>query len=89
MPETTKLSSKGQLILPKSIRDAHNWQPGTKFAVEPVAGGVLLKPLKPFPATRLEDVFGCLKYNGRPKTIAEMDRAIVKELKERRGRGRY
>ena len=32
--ETTKLSSKGQVVLPKSVRDAHKWQPGAEFAVE-------------------------------------------------------
>jgi AbrB family looped-hinge helix DNA binding protein len=47
--ETTRLSSKGQVILPKSIRDAHRWQPGTEFMVEDTAEGVLLRPAKPFP----------------------------------------
>lgn len=87
--ETTRLSSKGQLILPKSIRDAQKWRPGTQFSVEQVNGCVLLRPLKPFPPTRFEDVFGCLKYTGRPKTIAQMNEAIGKMVKERHARGRY
>ena len=48
--ETTRLSSKGQLVLPKSIRDADNWSEGTEFLVERVADGVLLRPLRPVPA---------------------------------------
>ena len=32
--ETTKLSSKGQIVLPKSIRNARNLLPGTEFSVE-------------------------------------------------------
>lgn len=87
--ETTRLSSKGQVILPKSIREAHNWRPGTDFAVEVVAEGVLLKPLKPFPPTKIEDVAGMLKYKGRPKTLAEMDRGIAKEVRRRHALGRY
>jgi len=87
--ETTKLSSKGQLVLPKSIRDAQKWRPGTQFSVEQVNGGVLLKPVRPFPPTKLEDVAGCLKYKGRPKTMAEMDQAIAKEVRRRRALGRY
>ena len=59
--ETTRLSSKGQIILPKSVRDARQWKPG---AVEAVKEGVLLRPLKPFPRTKLEDVSGFLKYKG-------------------------
>jgi len=48
--ETTRLSSKGQVILPKSIRDAHRWQPGTEFVVEETTEGILLRPAKTFPA---------------------------------------
>jgi len=50
--ETTRLSSKGQVILPKSIRASHKWEPGVEFAVEDTPDGVLLRPLKPFEATR-------------------------------------
>lgn len=32
--ETTRLSSKGQVILPKSIRDARHWAPGAEFEIE-------------------------------------------------------
>jgi AbrB family looped-hinge helix DNA binding protein len=87
--EATRLSSKGQVILPKSIRDAHRWQPGTEFVVEDTNAGVLLRPAKPFPASRLDDVAGCLRYRGEPKTLAQMDAAINAEVKARRGRGLY
>jgi len=75
--ETTKLSSKGQIILPKHIRTAHQWQPGVEFQVEDTPDGVLLRPLKPFKATRLKDVIGCTGYRGPKKAIAEMDAAIA------------
>ncbi len=87
--ETTRLSSRGQVILPKSIRDAHRWQPGTEFVVEETTEGILLRPAKPFPPTRIEDVAGCLRYAGKPKTLAEMEAAIRTEVKARRARGRY
>ena len=38
-----------------------------------------------FPVTRPEDVFGFLRYNGPPKSIEEMDAAVLEEAK-RRGR---
>ena len=51
--ETTKLSSKGQVVLPKSVRDAQSLSlPGTEFAVEEVSEGILLRPLRPFASTR-------------------------------------
>ena len=87
--ETTRLSSKGQVVLPKAVREAHDWQPGLVLAIEQTSGGVLLRPLKTTQPRKVEDVFGCLKYTGRPKTIPQMHEAVSKELKKRRGSGRY
>ncbi len=74
--DTTRLSSKGQVVLPKHIRAAHRWQPGVEFSVEDTGEGVYLRPLKPFEPTRLEDVLGCAGYKGPARTIEEMDGAI-------------
>jgi AbrB family looped-hinge helix DNA binding protein len=40
---TTKVSTKGQVILPKSIRQERRWSPGTRLIVEDTPDGVLLK----------------------------------------------
>lgn len=90
--ETTRLLSKGQVILPESIRLAHHWEPGTEFMVEDTAEGILLRPAQLFPPTRLEDVIGCTGYSGPRKTIEDMDAAIALGVKtqhdrERNGRG--
>ena len=87
--ETTKLSTKGQIVLPKAIRDARGWAPGTEFQLEERPTGILLRPVKPFPPTRLEDVSGCLRYTGKAKTIEEMDAGIARIVKERDDRSRY
>jgi AbrB family looped-hinge helix DNA binding protein len=87
--ETTKLSSKGQVILPRSVRDGHNWPPGTEFAVEAVGDGVLLRPLKTFKPTTLQDVIGSTGYIGKAKSLADMEQAIARGVKERNARGRY
>ena len=87
--ETCRLSSKGQLVLPKAIRDAGNWSAGTEFVVEVVPQGVLLRPVRPYVTTRLEDVVGCAGYRGPQRSVADMDRAIALGVKARRGRGRY
>jgi len=86
---TTTLSTKGQVILPKSIRERRRWGPGTRLVVEDTPEGVLLKPAPLFPPTRPEDVYGMLKYSGPPKTIEEMDAAITAEVKRRHTRGRH
>ena len=87
--ETTRLSSKGQVVVPKAVREAHGWRTGMEFAVEEVPGGVLLRPCKPFKRSKLKEVRGCLKYPGEAKSTAEMDSAIAASVKERHGRGGY
>jgi AbrB family looped-hinge helix DNA binding protein len=82
--ETTKLSSKGQIVLPRSIRNARKLQPGTEFLAEDTADGILLLPLKPFPQTQIDAVFGSLRYAGPPKTVDEMHDAVLSEAKRRR-----
>jgi AbrB family looped-hinge helix DNA binding protein len=86
---TTTVSTKGQVILPKAIRQRRNWAPGTRLVVEDTPDGVLLKAAPVFAPTRPEDVAGMLAYRGPPKTIEEMDAAITAELKRRHARGRY
>ncbi|HFE67071.1 MAG TPA: AbrB/MazE/SpoVT family DNA-binding domain-containing protein [Chloroflexi bacterium] len=41
----TKLSSKGQLIIPKKIRQALDLQPGAEFNVELVGKEIILRPV--------------------------------------------
>lgn len=86
---TTTLSTKGQVILPAAIRNKRHWGPGTKLVVEDTPKGVLLKSAPLFPPTRMEDVFGMLKYDGPPVTIEDMDAAIEAEFRRRHARGRY
>jgi AbrB family looped-hinge helix DNA binding protein len=86
---TTVVSTKGQVILPKAIRQRRDWPAGTRLVVEETAEGVLLRRARVFPETRPEDVFGSLRYDGPPKTIEEMDEGIVAEVKRRHARGRY
>ena len=84
---TTTVSTKGQVILPKAIRQALHWEAGTRLVVENTPDGVLLKPAPVFAETRGEDVFGCLAHNGAPRTLAEMEAGIVAEAKRRHAGG--
>ena len=86
--ETTRLSTKGQIILPKSIRVSRDWKPGTAFLIEETSDGVLLRPAVRFPSTALEEVAGCL-HSRRKKTAGQMRTAIGREVGQRHDRGRY
>lgn len=88
-PQTTVVSTKGQVILPKAVRERQRWEPGTRLVVEDRPDGVLLKRERLFPETRPEEVYGSLKYDGPPKTIEEMDAAIEEEVRRQHALGRY
>ena len=78
--ETTHMSSKGQVIIPKAIRATHHWKPGTRFVVEEVQGGVLLKPIEIFPESDLKSGLGCVDYRGPAKSPEEMHKAVDAEV---------
>src|SRR3546814_18386174 len=73
---TTVVSTKGQVILPKAIRDQRHWTAGTRLMVENTSDGVLLKPAPAFPPTTVAGVFGSLANQGLALSVAAMDAAI-------------
>lgn len=80
----TRLSTKGQLIIPKHVRERHGWKEGTELAIEDAGDAVVLRPLGTVEPTRLRDVLGCLRFRGRPKSLAEMEEAIAAAAAESR-----
>ena len=87
--ETTRLSTRGKIVLPRNIRAFRAWAPGTEFTVEETGEGVLLRPVGRFPEADLEEVAGCLRSKGKSKTPAQMRTAIAREVMQRHDRGRY
>ena len=81
--ETTRLSSKGQVIIPKPVRSAHHWGPGQELVVIDLGDGVLLKAKTAFAETSIGDVASCLPYSGKTKSLDEMEDAIKQGVKER------
>ena len=80
---TTTVSTKGQVILPKAVRERRDWSAGTRLVVEDTADGVLLKRAPAFPPTRPEEVFGMLPRGDAPKSVEEMDAAVLLEARRR------
>jgi AbrB family looped-hinge helix DNA binding protein len=80
--EVTQLSNTGQVIIPKALRDAHRWEAGQELIVIDMGDGILLKPKKPFRETTLDNVAGCLKYRGKPKSLEELEDAIRQGVEE-------
>lgn len=80
---TTTISTKGQVILPKAIRDRRRWSEGTKLTVEETPEGVLLNASPVFPETDIAAVAGSLKRPGRALSLKEMDEAVAREARRR------
>ena len=84
--DKTRLSSKGQVIIPKAVRDARGWEAGMTFEIENAGEAIILRPVRGFPGTRLDDVFGCLTWKGPAKSLDDMERAIVSEARKYRSK---
>jgi AbrB family looped-hinge helix DNA binding protein len=87
--ETTRLSTKGQIVLPKAIRASRAWAPGTEFTVEESGDGILLRPAAQATEAQLDRLVGCLRSKRKPATDADMRAAIRKAVKRRHDLGRY
>jgi AbrB family looped-hinge helix DNA binding protein len=80
---TTVVSTKGQVILPKGIRQRRQWEAGTRLIVEDTEDGVLLRAAPLFAPTEIGTVFGSLPFAGKAKTVEEMKDAVSAEAKRR------
>jgi AbrB family looped-hinge helix DNA binding protein len=82
--ETTHLSSKGQVVIPQFIREAHHWQPGFEFFITETKKGILLTPVKPFKKFSIEQIIGCVGYKGAKKSLKAMEKGIAKGAKKQK-----
>ncbi len=76
----TKLSSKGQVVLPKAVRDRLRWETGARLDVGVENDAVVIRraPREVRRATmeEIDRVAGILEYAGPTKSIEEMDTAV-------------
>jgi AbrB family looped-hinge helix DNA binding protein len=84
MSHTTKLSTKGQVVLPKSLRAIHRWKPGTEFVVQERGEGILLTPKSATASRSWASLIGCAGYSGRRKSLKQMDEAVAAEARWRK-----
>ncbi len=48
MNTRARMSSKGQIVVPKAVRDAHGWREGTELEFVERGDGVLVQPVRQF-----------------------------------------
>jgi AbrB family looped-hinge helix DNA binding protein len=69
---TITLSSKGQIVIPKEIRDQLHWDSGTQITLFAGASGITLKAVQKKTGRRLEDLIGMLKHEGPSLSTEEL-----------------
>jgi AbrB family looped-hinge helix DNA binding protein len=90
----TVVSAKGQVVLPKPLRDALGWAPGTRLVVEQTPEGLLLRRPGVSPVKSIDQVYGMLKQyaldsppskqaerEAMGKMLAEDDERIQREFR--------
>lgn len=73
---TTTLSSKGQVVIPKEIRDELHWDAGTELSLVSSASGVTLKTMPKKTGRNLADLIGMLKYDGPSISTEELCKPV-------------
>ena len=53
---TTRMSSKGQIVIPEELRKAFGWDPGTSFIVVGHANAIMLQPVKAPDMTQFDEL---------------------------------
>ncbi len=81
--ETVKVSSKGQVVIPKALRESHHIDAGTELIITAVGEELRLKPVKAGRQATLKQVAGVLlRKGGRLPAGKEEAAAIGRMLVE-------
>lgn len=73
------LTSKGQITLPKEIRDEYGLKEGDKVNFVPEKSWVIMVPLK----GTILDLYGSVKHRGGPIDFAKLRKMMVKGIAQR------
>jgi AbrB family looped-hinge helix DNA binding protein len=83
MKSVTRVTSKGQVVIPKPVREQLRWVSGTELAIEILGdGAVRLTPLEA--GNPIDILYGCLKdLPGDPLADLEAEHQAEIEADER------
>jgi len=74
-----KLTSKGQITIPKPVREKLGLRTGSLVTFDPFEEFYLMKPLHEDPLDELEGFFA---YSGQVHSVEEMNEAITRKVAE-------
>lgn len=83
MKSSTRITSKGQVVIPKPVREQLRWSSGTQLAVEVLGDGAVRLTLME-PNDPIDSLYGCLKgLAGDPLADLELEHEAEIEADER------
>jgi AbrB family looped-hinge helix DNA binding protein len=82
---TSRLSTKGRLTVPKTIRARHGWKAGSELVIEDRGEFVAVRSAESIPDTipemTLDQLIGCTGYTGPRRSLKEQEAAIAKRVR--------
>ena len=81
----TLLSTKGQIVIPKALREARGWHAGMALTLQEVPEGLLLRPAAQevlFPPTTIDHVVGSARYKGPALSDRDIAQALDKKARQ-------
>jgi len=82
--ETVKVSSKGQVVIPKSLRDSQHIEAGTELVITAVGGELRLRPVRNPSTTSLGQVAGALHRKNRRRLEGDEEQQAIRRILVRR-----
>lgn len=84
-PATTRMSSKGQIVIPEEIRSQLGLKPGTQFVVIGERDVVILKTLAPPTMSDFDDLITKARKQARKSNLTRSDvkKAVAKERRRK------
>ncbi len=74
--DTSKVSSKWQVVIPREVREAEQIRVGSQVVFERTADGILLRPIGAGKRITPEQGYGILRTRRRAATEADVARAV-------------
>jgi AbrB family looped-hinge helix DNA binding protein len=82
----TSVTSKGQVTIPKRVRDALGITPGSKVEFDLAGGGARLSLVTSHTSSRIEDGAAILDYKGRRIPVGQMHGGLAMKKATKRAR---
>ena len=73
----TTVSTKGQVVIPKAVRERHGLRPGARLHVEDHGDSIVLRPVRSQARYSIDDLLALPRpYEGPPLSVDEMQAAV-------------